>query len=64
MREKMKFTFLATVKGAEKEIVGYGTSQFEADRDATIKAMREFSAKYDEIDIIKKISEEPTGEWV
>jgi len=64
MKEIKKFTFEYNINGKLINAIGYGTSQFEADRNAIIKTMRNMKVKYDDIKFIKVISEQDTGEWI
>jgi len=52
MREVYLFTFRARVMGAEKTISGKGIDHFEADRNATVKIMRDTGAKCDQVEVL------------
>ena len=64
MKEIKQFTFEFNINGKLINAIGYGTSQFEADRDAIINTMRNMKVKYDDIKFVKVISEQGTGKWI
>jgi len=64
MKEIKKFAFEYNINGKSINVEGYGTSQYEADKDAIIKTMRNMKVKYDDIKFVRMISEEDTGEWL
>jgi len=64
MKEIKQFTFEYNINGKLINAIGYGTSQFEADRDAIINTMRNMKVKYDDIKFVKVISEQGTGKWI
>ena len=63
MKEIKQFTFEYNINGKLINAIGYGISQFEADRDAIINTMRNMKVKYDDIKFIRVINEQYTGEW-
>jgi len=64
MKQISKFTFEYNINNQSIHAIGYGTSQFEADRDAIIKTMRNMKVKYDDIEFVRVIGEEETEEWI